>query len=301
MLKTERNMTSADVHIFQKNGKSINDLMLKFGFESEDDVEDEIRKMFKRGSSNMIKQLRKNGETKKHRRKDTKVEASQEMDEAITTQEETEELENDGTIASLESQPSKISLEDLQKQESEYSALLIEYEQKHKSCMQVRRDIVTRLQSVDTECNSLLQKVKELEATMKELQAEYEEATLKMAYCHDDVLSTRRTLQKVRKQIEEAKKVEIFVYKNGNFELEQLSSGEKVERTFEDLLEELAQTDTDFTRLLSMPGADEMTVRQLKTAINLQMIIKSFEEQGLGYSIIFEDEQLQKFYETMTL
>lgn len=80
-----------------------------------------------------------------------------------------------------------------------------------------------------------------------------------------------------------------------------MSSGEKVERTFEDLLEELAQTDTDFTKLLSMPGADEMTVRQLKTAINLQMIIKSFEEQGLSYSIIFEDEQLQKFYETMTL
>ena len=139
-----------------------------------------------------------------------------------------------------------------------------------------------------------------METELGKLKSSYDDVTLEMLDYTSDISATKKLLSDLRKQIAEAQKISIFVYKNGDVELEQVSSGEKVEKSLKELIGEFHQDEMEFTKLVGQPMAEEMTVTQLRIIINVQTMARSFEEQGISHKFIFEDEKLQRFYDSIT-
>ena len=181
----------------------------------------------------------------------------------------------------------KTTFEQLRTDEKEYSTLLLELEQKHKACVQTRRQLVEKLQTVNAQCSELLKEVERMETELSQLKSSYDDVTLEMLNYTSDISATKKFLSDLRKQIAEAQKVSIFVYRNGDVELEQLSSGKKVEKSLEEVMREFHQDEMEFTKLVGQPMAEEMTVLQLRIMVNVQTMARSFKEQGMSYKFIF--------------
>lgn len=313
-MRTEKTLTPKEIKIAIKRGETIGELREKFGLNSEQEVLDIISKTFKNGTTATIKQFRRNEKLLQKREhasleKNHTTELDEQAEMATISNEEEESLtdnmmEEVGATAVETPEPEeldKTTFEQLRTDEKEYSTLLLELEQKHKACVQTRRQLVEKLQTVNAQCSELLKEVERMETELSQLKSSYDDVTLEMLNYTSDISATKKFLSDLRKQIAEAQKVSIFVYRNGDVELEQLSSGKKVEKSLEEVMREFHQDEMEFTKLVGQPMAEEMTVLQLRIMVNVQTMARSFKEQGMSYKFIFEDEKLQNFYETMTL
>ena len=306
-MRTEKTLTPKEIKIAIKRGETISELQERFGLISEQEVLDIIGKTFKNGTTAIIKQLKRNEKLQKRGHasleKNQSMELSEQdklenisgVEEEFLTDNLMENVDTDATAVETET-----IFEQLQADEKEYSRLLLELEQKHKACVQNRRQIVERLQTVNAKCSELLKEVERMETELGKLKSSYDDVTLEMLDYTSDISATKKLLSDLRKQIAEAQKISIFVYKNGDVELEQVSSGEKVEKSLKELIGEFHQDEMEFTKLVGQPMAEEMTVTQLRIIINVQTMARSFEEQGISYKFIFEDEKLQRFYDSIT-
>lgn len=306
-MRTEKTLTPKEIKIAIKRGETISELQERFGLISEQVVLDIIGKTFKNGTTAIIKQLKRNEKLQK--REHTSLEKNQamelsEQDEIANISSGEEEFWTDNLMENVDTDATAVEtetiFEQLQADEKEYSRLLLELEQKHKACVQNRRQIVERLQTVNAKCSELLKEVERMETELGKLKSSYDDVTLEMLDYTSDISATKKLLSDLRKQIAEAQKISIFVYKNGDVELEQVSSGEKVEKSLKELIGEFHQDEMEFTKLVGQPMAEEMTVTQLRIIINVQTMARSFEEQGISYKFIFEDEKLQRFYDSIT-
>ena len=306
-MRTEKTLTPKEIKIAIKRGETISELQERFGLISEQEVLDIIGKTFKNGTTAIIKQLKRNEKLQK--REHTSLEKNQamelsEQDEIANISSGEEEFLTDNLMENVDTDATAVEtetiFEQLQADEKEYSRLLLELEQKHKACVQNRRQIVERLQTVNAKCSELLKEVERMETELGKLKSSYDDVTLEMLDYTSDISATKKLLSDLRKQIAEAQKISIFVYKNGDVELEQVSSGEKVEKSLGELIREFHQDEMEFTKLVGQPMAEEMTVTQLRIIINVQTMARSFKEQGISYKFIFEDEKLQRFYDSIT-
>lgn len=306
-MRTEKTLTPKEIKIAIKRGETISELQERFGLISEQEVLDIIGKTFKNGTTAIIKQLKRNEKLQK--REHTSLEKNQamelsEQDEIANISSGEEEFLTDNLMENVDTDATAVEtetiFEQLQADEKEYSRLLLELEQKHKACVQNRRQIVERLQTVNAKCSELLKEVERMETELGKLKSSYDDVTLEMLDCTSDISATKKLLSDLRKQIAEAQKISIFIYKNGDVELEQVSSGEKVEKSLKELIGEFHQDEMEFTKLVGQPMAEEMTVTQLRIIINVQTMARSFEEQGISHKFIFEDEKLQRFYDSIT-
>lgn len=306
-MRTEKTLTPKEIKIAIKRGETISELQERFGLISEQEVLDIIGKTFKNGTTAIIKQLKRNEKLQK--REHTSLEKNQamelsEQDEIANISSGEEEFLTDNLMENVDTDATAVEtetiFEQLQADEKEYSRLLLELEQKHKACVQNRRQIVERLQTVNAKCSELLKEVERMETELGKLKSSYDDVTLEMLDYTSDISATKKLLSDLRKQIAEAQKISIFIYKNGDVELEQVSSGEKVEKSLKELIGEFHQDEMEFTKLVGQPMAEEMTVTQLRIIINVQTMARSFEEQGISYKFIFEDEKLQRFYDSIT-
>lgn len=306
-MRTEKTLTPKEIKIAIKRGETISELQERFGLISEQEVLDIIGKTFKNGTTAIIKQLKRNEKLQKRGHasleKNQAMELS-EQDEIANISSGEEEFLTDNLMENVDTDATAVEtetiFEQLQADEKEYSRLLLELEQKHKACVQNRRQIVERLQTVNAKCSELLKEVERMETELGKLKSSYDDVTLEMLDYTSDISATKKLLSDLRKQIAEAQKISIFVYKNGDVELEQVSSGEKVEKSLKELIGEFHQDEMEFTKLVGQPMAEEMTVTQLRIIINVQTMARSFEEQGISYKFIFEDEKLQRFYDSIT-
>lgn len=306
-MRTEKTLTPKEIKIAIKRGETISELQERFGLISEQEVLDIIGKTFKNGTTAIIKQLKRNEKLQKRGHaslgKNQSMELS-EQDKLENISGVEEEFLTDNLMENVDAAATAVetetTFEQLQAYEKEYSRLLLELEQKHKACVQNRRQIVERLQTVNAKCSELLKEVERMETELGKLKSSYDDVTLEMLDYTSDISATKKLLSDLRKQIAEAQKISIFVYKNGDVELEQVSSGEKVEKSLKELIGEFHQDEMEFTKLVGQPMAEEMTVTQLRIIINVQTMTRSFEEQGISYKFIFEDEKLQRFYDSIT-
>ena len=306
-MRTEKTLTPKEIKIAIKRGETISELQERFGLISEQEVLDIIGKTFKNGTTAIINQLKRNEKLQKRGHaslgKNQSMELS-EQDKLENISGVEEEFLTDNLMENVDAAATAVetetTFEQLQAYEKEYSRLLLELEQKHKACVQNRRQIVERLQTVNAKCSELLKEVERMETELGKLKSSYDDVTLEMLDYTSDISATKKLLSDLRKQIAEAQKISIFVYKNGDVELEQVSSGEKVEKSLKELIGEFHQDEMEFTKLVGQPMAEEMTVTQLRIIINVQTMARSFEEQGISHKFIFEDEKLQRFYDSIT-
>ena len=303
-------MTSKDVHIaLKKQGSGIQWLMKRFGFESEDTLFQTIHKVTPSNADSFIKQLKK----REHKKVTQSLERESDEEKEVmlfvepeTTLTQGEEVVEGENLDSLEAilpegsevgvskleandEPSGETLLELQKKADELSASLCELEGGHKELVATRREIVLNFQKAKAELEKLRKELKAQEENVTTWYAEYEKCATKMSSVNEEIWVVSECLTEVREKIAVLSKVTVFAYSNGSIEVENaeipLASKVKVE--------------DEFNRLISLPDAQDLTVKAVKLVASVHMMITSY-HSDTEVEVIFEDSKLQNFFNAIS-
>ena len=162
---------------------------------------------------------------------------------------------------------------------------------KEKELVSVRahkRDIKARLNDEKQYMLELKKIIAEHQTTIEEIIKEISEVSKKHAQVKAEIVSNSEGLERVRKDIDKLKKVDILFYKNGMFELENFNTNDIPEM----------QLDQDiFNLLCEDETAEELSIKVIKQIVRLEQILQWFSTNQLSYEITFEAEEMQKVFE----
>lgn len=279
-----RTMTVKDLHVMTKYGATTQDLIEKFGYNSEKELYEAIRGLVKLGADDFIKSLRVS--TKRAMKMQAKMHAEPEK---IEIQQETipeEEItnangENEGNDASKEDQISQ-----LEEQEAQLSAICIQSETEQKSLYKSKHKIEEKL----AKCKKELENIqKQFEIKQKEVAKdceEYSEIIEKILLKSDEMSESKKLLADVRNQIAELKKVYVLMELNGI--VETIGPAPKVEES---------KNSEDFTTLTLLPEAEELTIKEVKQVAMIIKMEEIMKNDKQIFEVDFENPKAKALYD----
>lgn len=319
------------LHVLIKRGCTSSELMEKFGLSDEKQLFERIHQISPVGALDFISQIRKNNKSARRReRKEANklVEVQQDLPKVENSTEEVtatvfEETSSDviqevqpvednssnkeiqpveGNSSSKEIQPiednssiqnTSIShLEELQEKETLLSQDIISDEEAHKEMVARRREINLSFKKVKNALSELQRLLKLNEEKTSALIEEYNDLSTKMRTKSSDIKAKKAILADIREQIANLKKCVVYVFADGNIEVENASISD-----VDDDEDEVAER---LLTLVQYAEAEELTIKDLKTIAKLELMVAELIADGINYELFFDSETVQKFYETVT-
>lgn len=319
------------LHVLIKRGCTSSELMEKFGLSDEKQLFEKIHQISPVGALDFISQIRKNNKSARRReRKEANklVEVQQDPSKAENSTEEVtatvfeetssdviqeiqpvednssnkeiqpiEDNSSNKEIQSIEdnssSQNTSIShLEELQEKESLLSQDIISDEEAHKEMVARRREINLSFKKVKNALSELQRLLKLNEEKTSALIEEYNDLSTKMRTKSSDIKAKKAILADIREQIANLKKCVVYVFADGNIEVENASISD-----VDDDEDEVAER---LLTLVQYAEAEELTIKDLKTIAKLELMVAELIADGINYELFFDSETVQKFYETVT-
>lgn len=277
-------MTIKEVHFAIKKGISPEELVAKYGFESQEELFDSIRKMTPKGSKSLIAALKKN--YKKHSTQ--KPEDSQQVkNEKVPLNDETyiATAEYESIYSQNNNQKPEMLLKELLAEEAELSVYVRSLEGSHKDLMARRRTITDELGTIKIKCEKMLEELGELEQKARNLKCEYDKIAAEMADTNDEIACDRELLLEIRNKIEGLKRVSIFIYEGGTIEFDGV--GVEIPVISEEKINIL------FNILLSYAEAEECTIKELKAISKVALISRKLSK----FELMFENPIFQQLFE----
>lgn len=277
-------------HIRIKQGMTPTQVMDEFGINSEEELKDRLQRLAPMGAKDMYRQLKRNEKIKRTTRDsitDTVIESEMKQNEEENKVQEMQVLYQEEQVQTLRNEVSsnELLIEALKKEEQQ-SRELQDLETEHKEHMQRRLDLIHALQTKKKEIDSLLKTLEGKREEISNLKFEYDDLALKMQNLDEKIRIVRTRLDDLREEIHSLRVVSIFIYEDGSIESEsELAFSEEEETQF-------------FTELVNLPEMEDMTIKQIKTLARLKAILKTLERGEKEYSLVFEEQKLEKYFET---
>lgn len=289
-------MTSKDLHIAIKNGFGVQYMVERYGFSDHEALYRAIRGVAPSGAKGFINSLEKNQKRIDKKKPSSVAAETQNVQEpSVCTNNEEGVVEDDSEEELIvqfyaddeKSAGAEITLEQLEADEKELSDTVCRREGEHKEIMAQRRECVQRLEKSKKALGELQRLLREQEKNVTQTVEEYHRLGTAMSVINEEVNSYRELLDEVRKQIAERKKVSILVYENGDIEVVNAEIPS---------ISEVAITE-ESSKLVSMPEAEEFTVKVLKAIAKLKLMVKAYEENNCVFELVFDSLEVQKIYE----
>lgn len=283
-------ISAKDIHIWIKRGMTVEQAMEQLGLNSEEELKVMLQRLAPMGAKDMYRQLKRNEKIKKTTSgsiTDNVIESETEEHKEENKVQEMQVLNQEEQVQILQTEKSSTELlnEALQKEEQQ-SLELQKLENEHKACMQSRLGLLKQLQTEKDEMASLLKTLEGKREKISNLKFEYDDLALKMLNLDEQIRIARTQLDDLREEIQSLRVVSIFIYEDGSIESEsELAFSEEEETQF-------------FTRLVNLPEMEDMTIKQIKTLARLKAILKTLERGEKEYSLVFEEQKLEKYFET---
>lgn len=284
-------MQAKDIHIALKREDGISYLMERFGFTSEEELFEVIRKVAPKGKD-LIKGLKRQRKFNIRRDRPNDDLSLANEDETALMEATADEHEN-----ACEEPESDIQLigrfriEDMQRlkaEESELSRKVRELELEHKKLVSQRRDAVAGLRKAKDNLSELRRLLNIQEGIVMNLYEEYESCASQMENLNRERRDFQAWLNDVRKTISEFNKVTIFVYEDGTIEVENAEIPNISENA---VLTELGN-------LLSFDGVEGLTIREARTMAKLRVIINFLKEDKRETEIVLDSPRFQKIWQS---
>lgn len=307
------------LHVLIKRGCTSSELMEKFGLSDEKQLFERIHQISPVGALDFISQIRKNNKSARRReRKEANklVEVQQDLPKVENSTEEVTATVFEGTSSDViqevqpvednssnkEIQPiednssiqnTSIShLEELQEKATLLSQDIISDEEAHKEMVARRREINLSFKKVKNALSELQRLLKLNEEKTSALIEEYNDLSTKMRTKSSDIKAKKAILADIREQIANLKKCVVYVFADGNIEVENASISD-----VDDDEDEVAER---LLTLVQYAEAEELTIKDLKTIAKLELMVAELIADGINYELFFDSETVQKFYETVT-
>jgi len=278
-------MTSRDLHIALKRDDGIAYLMDRFNFSEESELFDAIRKVSPSNAENFIKKLEKKQKQFNKRVKNNN--ATSESDNEADVQ--PDESPDEETESNEESTPEIPTLEQLLDQERELSSIICKVEGEHKDLVAKRRALVAKLEKYMRALGELQRILKVQEDNVTQTYEAYLDCAAQMEAMNGEKKMYAKQLDNIRQKIHEMRKINIFVYENASFEVENIP------------VEPIADSEitSQSMKLFALSEAEELTAKEIKNLAKLLLVVKMVEANGYKAELEFDSERVQKFWETV--
>ena len=302
-------MTSKHLYAATKRDDGMSYLMNKFGFSEEEELFEAIRKVSPSNADDFISKLQKKQKKFAQRAKNHEevavgnesdiqpeliVQTCEEIINEEPEQEEdvisaVDEKSDEETESNEEDSPEIPTLEQLLAKEKELSSKICDIEGEHKALVGKRREVVSRLER----CQNALRELKRLlHAQEENVTKAYEEFlgyATQMEALNGEKKVYEKQLDVIRQKIDDMRKVNIFVYENASFEVENVP------------IEPIADSEitAQSIQLFALPEAEELTAKEIKNIAKLQMVVELIESNGYKVELVFDSTRVQSFWETV--
>lgn len=300
-----KNMTAKDLHIAVKNQATEEDLMIRYGINSSEELYDLMSKVSPGNLEHFKREIKKN--QKSRSRKESRKEDTEQIrvatQEGFMNQTESTNSENlpgqnsadeNGKIGKtivegvtveepINDEP-KFSLEELLEEEKFLSDNCVALEKEHKELISARREDVKMLANIKRTLEELKRLLQANQNRLTTVLEDYNSKAEQMIRVNSEISACKEMLADTRAQIEEAKKLKISVFSDGTIECE---NGE-LQYPSE------AEVSQVFSTIILLAAAEELTVKQIKTVAKLVLTVKKIDKK---YELEFDSDSVQKFYE----
>ena len=306
-----KKMTAKDLHIAVKNKATEAGLMVRYGIDSAEELYDVMSRVAPGNLEYFKKEIKKN--QKNRARKEDKKEGESievqannaqnkmidELTENIYEQTELQSSETlpafssssesitigeESTTEEQDSTEGKQSLQELLDAEKFLSDNCIALENEHNALLTARKKDVQTLSEIQSVLEELQRLLKANQSRMNTVLADYNSKAEQMIKTSSGIKACKEMLADTRAQIEEAKKLKISVFADGIIECD----NGKLEYPAETEVQQLISI------LVLLKEAEELTVRQIKTAAYLILVVKGIDQK---YELEFDNDLVKKLYE----
>ena len=239
----------------------------------------------------VIKQLRKNQKKNKKVKKLNTTEKTEEV-ENIPEVNKSDDIEStQGTMEITENTPVSdesinISLDELPDKESILQQELCDCENNLKSLHTQRKNLKSTLSEFQHKIKNLILEAKSLSDSVNSISAELNDLSEKIEIQNSDIRLRQENLSNIRAQIQSLKKITIYAYLNGTFEIENTDAEFSIPETWEQVCAEIVKYEV----------LESLTLKQIKLLSKLYAITHMLSNDNLEYELIFESEELQSCF-----
>lgn len=285
-------MQAKDVHIALKREDGIAYLMERFGFTSEEELFEVIKKVVPKGKNliNGLKRQRKFNMRRDRLNDDLSLANEEEVDSREATDDEYESAFEEPEPEILLLHRTRVEdMKSLKTEEEELSRKVRELEAEHKKLVSQRRDAVSGLKRAKGNLAELRRLLKIQQEIVMKLYKEYESCTSQMENLNQERRDFQKWLDDVRTTISELNKVTIFVYEDGTIEIENAEIPSISENA---ILGELG-------KLLSFDEAEVLTIREARTMAKLLVIMKFLKENKRETELVLDSPRFQNVWQSL--
>lgn len=181
-------------------------------------------------------------------------------------------------------------LEKLTLESEKLSKNLFEKETEHKNLISNRKKQYDSLRCYKERLHNLEQEIQKCKTEILEIAENISSITDEIQEANSEIKTLRKEISEIKKEIEKLSNFSIYVYENGNIEIE----GE--------LRFEIPETCNSLVQKLTEHSELEcLTIRQIKQLSKLLVLRKALTEQGKTFEFTFESEIIQKYFEQIQI
>lgn len=160
---------------------------------------------------------------------------------------------------------------------------------KHQKNLSKRRSLFEQLRIQKEKMLELKKIIEKRQLEVENISKEINEVTNKISVEKDELFNNKQILEETRDYIKNLEKISIFVYKNGEIEIENSETPE------------ITDWQNEFETLINDEAVENLSVKQIRQLAKLTVLEKQFEKEGKEYELTIEDEIVEKIVKTINL
>lgn len=179
------------------------------------------------------------------------------------------------------------NIDELQSMADALSLKICEQEVRRNELISNRRHSMEILRNKSTELERLKAHVDKLEEEVEEIIEESNQASATLNEVNIEIASLTENLSELRSTIVALKKVFIYVYPDGEIEIENCN------------IEVAPVANLDFTQFITDTRFEDLTLKEAKLLAELISLTNSLQEQNVVFDIVFESPALKDAWEKL--
>lgn len=257
-----------------KNGATMEDFLEKYNC-SRDEFLEYLKKNFSESAMNsMLRNITRNSKRTKRQSKNEQkhMNESQICEETMQIHEHEEVATNNNDEI----------LQEMKEKEKNVELQIFEKEKEHQKSLSKRKNLFEQLRKQKEKMLDLKKIIEQRQIEVENISKEINEVTNKISAEKEDLSNDKQMLKEVRDYIKNLEKTSIFVYENGEIEIENSKTQQ-----------EITDWQNEFEILITNDLVENLSVKQIRQLAKLIVLEKQLRKEGKEYEVTIENKMLE--------
>lgn len=279
-----RDLSGKSLEVELKRGLTLEDFARKYECTQEDFLNHLEKNFCEKARKSITRNMTKNAKKRKPTRttktkKETKLTLSKIHEGSKSISQEDKKVNNPTTENS--------DLQNLKERERLLISEISNKERIHERSISERMKLFDELRQKKEKMLELKEIIEQNQKEVEKISTQIAKITKRVTAENETISSNKQTLEEVKSCIMKLEKISVFVYKNGEIEIENANIPET--SGWEDL----------FDSLIHNKIVENLSLKQVRQLAKLLVIVERFQAQKQNYELTFESETEQRVFEKL--